>query len=143
MLVVASLWLRESKPWGLKPRDGQAPQPHTQRECPGSLCRCSLTALPESQPRPGPLVRDCTGEPPPGSLPDPTPGPAQLPVLLFCVPCPLPSQELESQNRQGELGGGGDYYRYIAADLGQSEELADSSAIQMSWKWVPCHRTCV
>jgi hypothetical protein len=31
----------------------------------------------------------------------------------------------------------------MPADLGQLEELADSSAIQMSWKWVPCHRKCV
>ena len=60
--------------------------------------------LPSASPLcPSPLVLllDPMDEPPPGSLPNPTTGLAQLPVLLLVrCPCPLPSQELESQKTE-------------------------------------------
>lgn len=145
MLVVASLWLRESEPWGLKPRDGQAPQLHTQRECPGSLCCCSPTALPECQPPVQvrlfvtprvSLLQEASLTPPRG-----------LRSSRCCSSvCPVPSRprNLSPRTDRASLVVAAtvtDILLQISAS--QKEELADSSAIQMSWKWVPCHRPCV
>lgn len=86
--------------------------------------------LPSASPLcPSPLVLllDSMDEPPPGSLPNPTTGLAQLPVLLSQMSpvCPVPSHPRNlsprTRNRQDKLGGGGDRYGYMPADLGQLE----------------------
>lgn len=127
--MVASLWLRLQAPGGLSHVMAKHPN-HTHSLNVLGICAIAhrwpfLNASPLF---PSPLVLlDSMDEPPPGSLPNPTTGlTASCAALSQGSPvCPSPSHPRNfspgAQNGQDKLGGGGDGYGYIPADLGQLE----------------------